>query len=92
MSYEVKVTRGALRGLQGLPADVRGRIKRRMKALADDPRPLGTSQLRGALRSIRRLRVGSYRVGYEVDDAAARVVIRAIGHRDKFYDLLRRVL
>lgn len=92
MSYELRVTRRALRGLQGLPPDVRDRITKRMKALADDPRVHGTKQLQGTLRSVRRLRVGDYRIGYEVDDAAALVIIRAVGHRQHVYDELRRGL
>jgi mRNA-degrading endonuclease RelE of RelBE toxin-antitoxin system len=34
---------------------------------------------------MRRLRVGDYRVGYDVDDKARTVRIFQIGHRESFY-------
>lgn len=90
MSCELKMTRKALRELQGLPPDVRDRIIERMRALAEHPRPQSSRQLRGHLSHLRRLRVGDYRVGYQIDEEAGLVTIRAIGPRGHFYERLRR--
>ena len=91
MKHEVRATDRARRALRGLPAEVRERVARRIEALADDPRPPGSRRLKGPLGHLRRLRVGDYRVGYEVDDRAAQVIIRAVGHRRDFYDRILRM-
>jgi mRNA-degrading endonuclease RelE of RelBE toxin-antitoxin system len=33
-----------------------------------------------------RIRVGDWRIGYEINDTASEVAIIRIGHRSKFYD------
>jgi mRNA interferase RelE/StbE len=90
MRYAVEVHRTAARALARLPADASTRITARVNALGDDPRPRGALPLRGPLKGLYRLRVGEYRVGYEVDDRASVVRIRTIGHRRDFYDVLSR--
>jgi len=52
--------------------------------LADEPRPDGSRKLRGA-GDLYRIRVGSYRVVYEIDDSIRIVVISRIGHRRDVY-------
>lgn len=60
------------------------RIFRRLEDLARDPRPAGCRKLRGAT-DLWRLRVGSFRVIYQVDDRGGVVEIRAIGDRKDVY-------
>ena len=90
MSYHVTITDRGARDLKGLPTTDAERVYKRMKALADEPRPQSSRQLRGHLAHLRRLRVGDYRVGYEIDEEAGLVVIRAIGPRGNFYERLQR--
>jgi mRNA interferase RelE/StbE len=51
--------------------------------LAETPRPEGCGTLAG--RDAWRIRIGDYRVVYEIDDDAARVVIVVIAHRRDAY-------
>ncbi len=90
MRYAVGIDERALRELSELPQDIRTRVRARIRSLAHDPRPANSQQLSGRLRGFRKLRVGSYRVAYLVDDDAAQVVVRAVGHRRNFYDVLLR--
>lgn len=67
MSYEVIVSRRADKNLDKLPAQVQERIDAAIDLLAEDPRPHPQSiELQG--REGRRLRVGDYRVIYEVEE------------------------
>jgi mRNA interferase RelE/StbE len=90
MSYLVQYAPAALRSLKSVPRDVQRRIVAQVDALASDPRPRGTTSLKGSLKGLRRLRVGDYRACYLVDDEALRVRIIEIGHRAKTYEHLTR--
>lgn len=55
-----------------------------IEALAGDPRPHGCRKLTGA-EDLWRIRVGDYRVVYQVDDAEMLVLIATAGHRRDVY-------
>lgn len=82
--YKVTLSPAAWRALQELPASVQARIMPRIDALALTPRPVGVVKLSGDLASY-RLRVGAYRVLYEVHDDALLVLVLRIGHRGGVY-------
>jgi len=88
--YRVVVTPKGQRGLASLPPRDAERVAAGIAGLADDPRPITSSRLTGSLSHLRRLRVGDYRVGYEIDEAKAVVIVRAVGNRRGFYERLRR--
>lgn len=83
MGYSVSVERRAQKQIARLSSEAQDRVESYLRALADDPRPRGSKRLQG--RSGYRLRVGSYRVVYEVDDGARTVTITAVGHRSDVY-------
>jgi mRNA interferase RelE/StbE len=67
----------------GSQAD-RRRIVGKIQTLADDPRPRGSQKLAG-YDDRYRLRQGSYRIVYHIDDEADLVTIYKIGHRRDVY-------
>lgn len=83
MTYAVLVRSSARRELIRLPAAVAALIDARILALAASPRPSGCRKLAGGEGW--RIRVGDYRVVYEIDDAAASVTIVRVGHRREVY-------
>lgn len=83
--YTVRFVRSARKELEALPDAAINRIFPRIEALADDPRPVGCKKLRGA-RDLWRIRVGKYRVVYQIEDAILLVEIRAIGDRKDIYE------
>lgn len=83
--YVVQVVRSARKELERLPDPVLQRVFARIEALADIPRPPGCKKLRGA-RDLWRIRIGDYRVVYQLDDSRQLVEIRAIGDRKDVYD------
>jgi mRNA interferase RelE/StbE len=70
--------------LEQLPDAALHRLFSRIEALAENPRPPGCKKLRGAT-DLWRIRVGNYRVVYQVADAVLLVEIRAIGDRKDVY-------
>jgi mRNA interferase RelE/StbE len=54
-----------------------------MRLLADDPRPTGALKLTG--RDGWRLRIGDFRVIYEIDDKQRNITVLHIGHRPDVY-------
>ena len=83
MSYEVIVERKARKALARLPSTAYERTMRAVNSLAEDPRPRQSRSLEG--RSGRRLRVGDYRVIYEVDDDLQEVYVAEVWHRQRDY-------
>ncbi len=71
--------------IANLPGGVRERTIRAIRKLAENPRPRGARKLMGAMRGAWRIRVGDYRVIYDVDDAQQLVVILAVSRRREVY-------
>jgi len=68
-----------------LGLQVQSEVEAAIKGLADEPRPASATKLVGST-PVWRLRVGDYRVGYIIQEAAAVVTITRIGHRREVYD------
>ena len=80
--YSVGFTKAAQKQLDALPAKVRARIAPRVAALADDPRPHGCLKLEG-FDNLYRIRVGDYRVLYEISDIRLTVLVVRVAPRGK---------
>jgi mRNA interferase RelE/StbE len=83
MTYAVFILRRAQKELEDLPHEAYGRVSQAILGLAADPRPSGCRKLSG--RDGWRMRVGAYRVVYEIDDDARRIAVLHIGHRRDVY-------
>ena len=84
MAYRVEFTEAAEQDLEALPRDIGTRVYARIVALGDRPRPRGSTLLQGS-RTLRRLRVGAYRVIYQIDDTRKVVTIARVRHRRDAY-------
>jgi mRNA interferase RelE/StbE len=82
--YEILLASQAERDLKRLVAQEFHQIIPVIKALANTPRPPGCRKLVGS-RSDYRIRIGDYRVIYEVDDKDNKVRIMRIRHRRDIY-------
>ena len=83
MIYSIRIKRSAARQLKRIPATDRRQIAAAIDHLAQ--RPLQGKALKGGLRGLRRLRVGRYRVIYEVQDDALIVLVVRVAARDAAY-------
>ncbi len=82
--YEVYLERAAERDLRRLSAKTFGRIIPEIRALANSPRPKGCRKITGS-RNDWRIRVGDYRVIYEIDEKASVVRVMRVRHRREVY-------
>ncbi len=83
MAYALTILRRAQKELASLPKEDYQRVRDAMVKLADTPRPDGTLKMTG--RPAWRIRVGDYRVIYEIDDDKEVVSVIHIGHRSDVY-------
>lgn len=83
-SYQIEFRRSAEQDLRRIPSTQIGNILARIDALADDPIPRQAVKLQGAERTY-RLRVGSYRVIYDIDHDGGSIVVSHIRHRQSAY-------
>lgn len=83
MIYSVRIKRSAAKDLKRLPVADQHQIAAAIDTLARQP--LQGKVLKGGLRGLRRVRVGRYRVIYEVKDEELIVLVVRVGARDKAY-------
>ena len=83
-SYEIEWKGSAERELRGIDRQYIPRILEAVETLAENPFPLQSNKLRGGELSY-RLRVGDYRVIYQVDLEKRRIDIYHVRHRKEAY-------
>jgi len=82
--YKVSIKRSAVKEIEAIPQKKeRQRIIRRIGQLAEDPRPPGSKKLSGNDKY--RLRQGSYRIVYSIEDKELIVIVVKVGHRKDVY-------
>jgi len=82
--YRVFLERAAEKQLKQLSAKLHDRVIAAIQTLADNPRPAGCRKLSGSERDW-RIRVGDYRIIYEIDHATHEVRINRVRHRREVY-------
>ena len=82
--YQVLVERSAVKDLKRLSTEIRVRAAAAIKALAANPRPAGSRKLAGTINDW-RIRVGDYRIIYEIADMIRIVRINRVRHRRDAY-------
>jgi len=82
-NYELDVKKSAAKEIADLPSKDIQRIVEKIQSLRTNPRPNGSEKL--SRDDKYRIRQGTYRVLYEVDDATLTVTIVKIAHRREVY-------
>ena len=83
MRYRVILPKSVQKELDRLPVELVTRILARLTELEVQPRPPDVKKLKG--RSAWRIRVGDYRVIYEIHDRELQVLVVTVGHRREIY-------
>ena len=82
--HNLRIERPAERDLKHLEGDVRARVIAAIRTLPENPYPNGCRKLAGSTADW-RIRVGDYRIIYEIDKTARTIVITRIRHRREVY-------
>jgi mRNA interferase RelE/StbE len=84
MAYQIEIKKSAAKEIAALPRADQERIRDKIDDLTNEPRPVGCEKLAGADDTY-RVRVGTYRIIYTVDDGIVTVTIVRVGHRREVY-------
>ena len=83
MSFTVEILRVAQKQLAKIDRKHRQRLYEAIRELAANPRPNGCKKLSG--RNAWRIRVGAFRVIYEIHDDRLVVLVVVVGNRKDVY-------
>ncbi len=83
MNYSLFISRKAQKELARLPIRLYECVVAAIRELAENPRPSGCRKLSG--REGWRIRIGDYRVIYQIDDKQNKITVRHVGHRREIY-------
>jgi mRNA interferase RelE/StbE len=83
-SYSVELTRTAEKQLRRIAKRDRSRLVEAMHGLADRPRHRGGRKLQG-YDDVYRIRMGQYRIVYEILEDRVIVIVLKVGHRKDIY-------
>jgi mRNA interferase RelE/StbE len=84
MSYQVIIPKPLQKQIDKIPQETRDRVLEKILELVENPRPSGTKKLKGS-DSEYRIRVGDYRVRYEIDDRGFIILLSSCRHRKDVY-------
>jgi mRNA interferase RelE/StbE len=82
-NYRLTFRKSVAKDLRSIPPNDLFRILKRIEALAEDPRPMGSEKLSGQERY--RVRQGVYRIVYEIQDEELVIIVVKVGHRRDVY-------
>ncbi|MCU0468134.1 MAG: type II toxin-antitoxin system RelE/ParE family toxin [Arcicella sp.] len=91
MIYTIEFTSKAQKELGKLPKQILAKVLDKIAELSNDPRPTGHKKLTNfhipnASDKLYRIRIGDYRVIYEIEDEVVTVTIVKVAHRKKVYE------
>lgn len=81
--YKIEFSKRVRKDFKGLPRNDANRILRKIEALALNPRPPDSKKLTNDQSY--RIRIGNYRVLYEIEDGRLIVLVLKIGNRQDVY-------
>jgi mRNA interferase RelE/StbE len=83
VTYSLKIKGSAAKALRRIPKADRIRLVDAIDRLATEPAAGGV--LKGEFQGLRRLRVGTYRIIYEVREDELAILVIRVGHRKDVY-------
>lgn len=82
--YKIEFTNSAAKELRDLPVEMQRRIVSMVDRLEKNPRPHGVRKLVGH-EYLYRVKVGQYRIVYEIDDTNSNIRVTRVRHRRDAY-------
>ncbi len=84
MPYSVLLSKSAQKQLRKIPPSIADLIEHKLLSLEENPRPPGCKKLMGEENGW-RIRIGDYRVLYEIQDKVLIIHVVDIDHRKDVY-------
>ena len=83
--YQVVYTKQAARALQKMPRNLASQVRQKLDRLAEDPYAANNNVTKLQERPGYRLRIGDWRVIYELEDDVLRILVLKIAPRGEVY-------
>lgn len=84
--YRIEIAHQALKDLMKIPRSWQERIRNEIKRLGTEPRKRShVKKLKGGPKNRYRLRVGDYRIVFDIEDVVKIILVVRIGHRKEIY-------
>jgi mRNA interferase RelE/StbE len=84
LSYKIEVKKSAAKALKNIPKADRKRIADKIDSLAENPPSPDTTKMKGN-NPFHKIRVGDYRIVYEIQKDVLLILIVKVGHRKDIY-------
>lgn len=84
MAYTIELTKTARKQFDHLPISIQNKLEKKIDDLAQNPRPHGVMKLTHE-DNLYRIRLGDYRVIYQIQDKILLILVVKIGHRREIY-------
>jgi len=84
LKYRIEVKRSAAKALKKIPKPEQNRIRQRIDSLAEQLPSVDTTKMKGD-NPFHKIRVGDYRIVYEIQNEVLVILIIKIGHRKDIY-------
>lgn len=85
MAYRVEIITSAAEEIRKLETKTQKRVGRKIEQLKENPRPAGCNKLKGG-DELYRVRVGDFRIIYQINDRVFLVIVVKFGDRKDCYD------
>ncbi|MDM8545056.1 type II toxin-antitoxin system RelE family toxin [Candidatus Venteria ishoeyi] len=86
--YRIAFNRNAAKTFEKLERSLQKRILGKIEALAMEPKPLDSRKIMG-MDNAYRIKVGNYRIVYDIFDETLLIEVLRIGHRREVYRNLK---
>ncbi len=83
--YTVRFTPTAAKSIKRLPKEVQSRVKLKLNWLKENADIIKHIPLKGPFKGFYKLRMGNYRIIYEIDYEEFLIVVHFVGHRKEIY-------
>jgi mRNA interferase RelE/StbE len=88
--YKIESSKKVQKQLEKIDYTDRERIKKKVRGLGTNPRPNGAEKLKG-YTEFYKIRIGKYRVIYEINDSKLLVLVLKVAKRETVYDDLELI-
>ncbi len=85
MAHQIRYDKAAITALKKIQKSIRKRIVNKIEWLAQNAENINHKSLQGNLSDFYKLRVGDYRVIYELDNEIKIIIVDYVGHRRDIY-------
>ena len=87
MAYSINIKKSVEKDLRKLSTSVISRVVEAIESLKDNPYPRQSKKLRATEKTY-RLRVGNYRIIYQIDEERKEIIVYHVRHRENVYEKL----